>query len=273
MKYIFPPFLFFVFLLLPFPAAAQLLDVTTEEHTDEFEEGTDYELLAVPQPVRDPGRVEVIEFFWYGCPSCYRLEPVLRSWVNRQPEDVLFREFPAVWNPTLEVHAQAYFTARALDVLERLHFDLFVRLVRESEPLNNQAQIRRFFALHEVVPKDFDRAWSSFGVKSAVRQAAARMRRYGVRGTPVLVVQGKYLVPSARNTERMFQVVDYLVERERFTLLPSNVRDKTSSAAPADEAGKEAQTSVPGDGEKSVPAAAVPAEEKSAPAAAASRAP
>ncbi len=236
MKHLFLFLSVFLLLLTPFPSSAQFLN--TDKGENEFEQGVDYELLGSPQPVRDPSRVEVLEFFWYGCPACYRLEPVLRAWVNRQPEDVLFQEIPAVWNPILETHARAYYTARALGVLEKLHFDTFVRLVREGEPLNNKAQIRKFFALHNVAAEDFNRAWASFGVRSAVRQAAARMRRYGVQGTPIIVVHGKYLVQSARNTAKMLRIVDHLVERERIALLPSNTPRKSPASVPAPEDGK-----------------------------------
>ena len=260
MKHFFLPLFVFLLLLVPLPGSAQLLDNTQlsdGEEPDIFEEGVDYERLPSPQPVRDPARVEVIEFFWYGCAACYRLEPVLRAWVSRQPEDVLFREIPAVWNPILETHARAYYTARALDILEHLHFDIFVRLLREGEPLNNKAQIRRFFALHKVSAENFNRAWDSFGVRSSVRQASARMRRYSVQGTPSIVVHGKYLVRSMQNTAKMFRIVDYLVARERVILLPANVPSpKTSVSAPEGEKKSAKEAATPGAGESPEPASA-----------------
>ena len=93
---------------------------------EDYTEGTDYERVSPPIATDETGKVEVYEFFWYGCPHCYRFEPYLQKWLENKPDNVEFIRIPAIFNsPRWEVHARAYYTAEILEVQDRIHGPLF----------------------------------------------------------------------------------------------------------------------------------------------------
>jgi protein dithiol oxidoreductase (disulfide-forming) len=195
---------------------AMLLPLTSWAQ-DNWVEGTHYERL--PQAVRtaDPARIEVVEVFWYGCRHCFTLEPLVSEWKKGQQADVDFRRSPAIWNTTMALHAQAFYTAQALGVLEKLHDPLFAALNVEGRTLATEDELAAFFASHGVKEEDFRKTFSSFGVQSSVKQADARARSYRITGTPELVVNGKFRVSGrmAGSSGDMLKVVDHLVQQER----------------------------------------------------------
>ncbi len=187
---------------------------------DEYTEGKDFQSLPSQLPVRDASKVEVVEVFWYGCPHCYHLEPLISKWHEALPGDVDFWRSPAAFNGTWKTHAQAFYTAEALGVGEEMHQPLFDALARDRKPLNSEKALATFFAQFGVEEEKFRKAYNSFSVKSKVEQAAARGISYRVSGVPVLIVNGKYRVEPglAGSFERMLKITDYLVEKERATL-------------------------------------------------------
>lgn len=185
-----------------------------------YVEGTQYERLAHEVPTADPQKIEVTEIFWYGCIHCFHLEPLIGKWRETLPKDVDFRRSPAIWNQVMAVHAQAFYTAQALGVLDRMHGPLFAALNAEGaarKKLANVDELARFFAEHGVPEERFRQVFSSFGVESAVKQADARARSYAISGTPELIVDGKYRVTgrSAGSQAEMLKVVDFLIDKER----------------------------------------------------------
>lgn len=185
--------------------------------TPQFEEGRHYVRLSQPVRTRDSSKIEVVEVFWYGCPHCFHLEPLVDAWLARQPEDVDFWRSPAMWNDTMRTHARAFYTASALGVLDRLHEPIFEAINLQGRALANQAQLRQLFVDHGVDAADFDKAYSSFGVDAQVRQADARARSYQIRGTPELIVNGTWRVSAglAGDQGTMLDVVDFLVDKVR----------------------------------------------------------
>lgn len=183
----------------------------------EFVEGTDYERLPEPVRTRDAAKVEVVELFWYGCPHCFHLEPYAKAWLAKPQADVDFWRSPAIFNPVWRLHAQAFYTAEALGIGEKVHAPMFEALAANPRGLANADEIAELFARFGVSRADFDDAWDSFGVGSALTQAEARQRSYRVTGTPTVIVNGKYRV-TARSQDQVFAVVDYLVAKERATL-------------------------------------------------------
>ncbi len=183
-----------------------------------YVEGTHYELLDKPVRTVDPNKVEVTEVFWYGCPHCYAFEPLLESWVAKLPSDVAFVRSPGMWNAMMETHAQIYYVEQALGSFDKTHKAVFDAFHQKRNYLETQDAIRALFVEQGVDPAAFDKAWSSFAVTSAVKQAATRMREYGVNGVPNLIVNGKYRVSSgdAVTTQAdMLKVVDFLIAKER----------------------------------------------------------
>jgi protein dithiol oxidoreductase (disulfide-forming) len=175
-----------------------------------------YETLTPAQPVQNPDKVEVIEFFWYGCPHCYHLEPAMVEWLKTKPANVEFIRQPAVFSEVWGKHAKAFFTADALGVQEKVHADFFDAIQNKKQKLVTEEELAKFFVAHGVKEEDFHNAYNSFAVDAKMRQAEGMGARYGVTGVPALVVNGKYRVtgPSAKNQENMLNVVNGLIKQE-----------------------------------------------------------
>jgi thiol:disulfide interchange protein DsbA len=188
-----------------------------EDAAKNYVAGTDYDLINPPVRAVDPNKIEVAEFFWYGCGHCYSFEPVLEHWKKTLPEDVSFRGIPAVWAKKMELHAQAYYTAEALGVLDTLHLVIFQAMNVDRKPLASQAEIAALFTANGVSEKNFTKAFNSFGVSSQVRQGIAVGKAAKITGTPALMVNGKYHVSGrkAGGQAGMLKVVDFLIEQER----------------------------------------------------------
>jgi len=184
---------------------------------DEYVEGKQYERIAQPVRTADPSRIEVVEVFWYGCVHCFHLEPLLGEWKKTLKPDVDFHRSPAIWNPTMAIHAQAFYAAQSLGVLDKMNGPLFNALNVDRKPLANVDDLAAFFGANGVNEAEFRKAFASFGVQSMVKQADARARSYGITGTPELVVNGTYRVSgkSAGSPAEMLKVVDFLIARER----------------------------------------------------------
>lgn len=190
-----------------------------------FKEGESYYRIDQPVRPRDPKRVEVVEVFWYGCPHCFRFDPMVKAWDKKLAADVDFYRLPVIWNSTTELHARAYYTALALGALDKLHDPLFSAMNEQSNPLSSEAALAKLFGNYGVSADQFSKAFNSFGVTSQVNQAKARTLSYRIEGTPELIVAGKYRVTGkafggAGSTEqtmhaKMLQVADYLIEQER----------------------------------------------------------
>lgn len=178
--------------------------------------GTDYDLVQPPQPTRDPAKIEVLEFFWYGCPHCLEFEPDLNAWLKTKPQNVDFIRQPAVFNEVWAAHAKAFFTAEALGVGEKLHADFFEAIQTKKEKLVSEEDQSKFFAAHGIEPQAFQKAYKSFAVDSNMRNAAGLAAKYGITGTPSIVVNGKYVVsPSkAKSFERMISITNTLIQME-----------------------------------------------------------
>jgi len=183
-----------------------------------YVEGTHYEIIANPVRTADPNKIEISEIFWYGCPHCYAFEPLITSWEEKLPSDVAFVRSPGMWNQTMEIHAQIYYAAEALGVTGKIHDVAFNEIHQRRNYLQTEDAIKDMFVSQGVAPADFDKAWKSFSVSSAVKRANTRMRDYGVRGVPSIVVNGKYLVSvggAVPTQTDLLKIVDFLVQKER----------------------------------------------------------
>lgn len=179
----------------------------------DFVEGRDYKVLPAPLPTSTGDRIEVREFFFYGCSHCYSLERPLKAWLAKKPQDVEFVATPAVLSAKWEPLARAYYVAEDLKVLDKTHAAIYNAIHVGNRKLFEKPAIVAFLA-ETGVPRDkVEQAWASFSVNTKVRNADALSRKYMIQGTPTLAVAGKYIVPS--NGERTFAVVDWLVMQER----------------------------------------------------------
>jgi thiol:disulfide interchange protein DsbA len=198
-------------LLAPLAASAQ------DAATTDWQEGTHYDLIVPALRTADPDKIEVVEFFWYGCGHCYTFDPLISRWKDTLGEDVDFKGSPAVWNKPMELHAAMYYTADVLGVLDSLHTVMFQAMNVDGKRLGSEAEIRKLFTSNGVSGDDFDKAFSSFGVSSQVRQANSRARAAKITGTPEMMVNGKYRISirKAGSQANMLKLADFLIEKER----------------------------------------------------------
>jgi thiol:disulfide interchange protein DsbA len=175
-----------------------------------------YEAVTPAQPVQNPDKIEVIEFFWYGCPHCYSLEPSMVAWLKTKPANVEFIRQPAVFSDLWGKHAKAFFTAEALGVSEKVHADFFDAIQNKKQKLTSEDELGKFFAAHGVKDADFRAAYNSFMVDAKMRQAETMGARYGISGVPAIIVNGKYRVTAttAKSQENMIAVTNQLIQQE-----------------------------------------------------------
>jgi len=180
----------------------------------------DYTVLANPQPTDSPGKIEVLDFFWYGCPHCYAFLPELESWRKRQPADVNFRHMPVDFNdPSREPHTRLFCTLQVLNKVEDLHVKVFDAFHRSHLRLNDADTIADFMAANGIARDQWLAAYNSFSVAGLVRRARIAFQTYQIDGTPTLAVDGRFLtsptiVRSHSNAATM-AVVDGLIEKVR----------------------------------------------------------
>ena len=198
------------YLLLILLTCALPLTVNAADPTPPpFQEGKDYVRLPTPVSTAMPDKVEVVEMFWYGCPHCYDLEPVTQEWLKRKPENVVFTRIPVAFGASWESGARAYYAAEALGVLDKLHQPLFDAFHKRRK-LNTVDELAAFFAEHGVDQEAFRKAYNSFQTETQLRRGNQLAQRYGVKGVPAVIVNGKYDVRSPR----IFEVVDFLIAQE-----------------------------------------------------------
>lgn len=177
-----------------------------------------YSELNPPQPVDTDGKkVEVVEFFWYGCPHCYNLEPLIETWSKKLPPDVEFRRIPAVFNERWAHDAAIYYTFEVLGVLPKLHRPFFDAIHRDHLRTDDPQAMTEWLGRNGVDSKKFFDTMKSFGVQSKTRRAAQLSVAYKIDGTPAMAVQGRYTVSADQGGSRegMLDTVSYLVNMVR----------------------------------------------------------
>ena len=185
--------------------------------------GKDYRVLSPPQPTESGKRVEVLEFFWYGCPHCNALQPPLRVWLKQKPADVDFRRVPAVFSDSWIPLTWAYYALEAMGAVDKLHYDVFAAIHEQKIRLSDQSVLFDWVAKHGVDKQKFAETYNSFGVKSRGMRSIEMTRAYDIPGTPALTVDGKYLVAPSMvlkpdNTvdyDRYFLVLDQVIAMAR----------------------------------------------------------
>lgn len=175
--------------------------------------GKDYALLSTPQPTRSGDKIEVLEFFFYGCSHCFRLHPLLSAWEKKMPKDVELTFVPAIFNPSWEASARTFYALEALGQRKQLHDDLF-NAWNSNVELIDEASSADFVSKHGVDRKKFSNAYNSFSMQSNVARAKQMAQIYGIRGTPTLIVDGKYLITGLQPSDTV-QVLTAVVEKAR----------------------------------------------------------
>lgn len=205
------------------PLVLALDDTKPQQQKFVYEEGKHYTRLVPTQTtIGGPDKIEVAEFFWYGCPHCYDLEPYLQRWKADMPANVRFVQVPVTWNNAVATHAKMFYTAEALGslgVIEDMtafHQAVFAELHQRGNRLLSERTMKQLFARFGASEEDFDSAWNSFDVDRRLRLAQDLSQRYSVQSVPTIVVNGKFRTgaPDAGGNAKLIEVIDELVARE-----------------------------------------------------------
>lgn len=179
--------------------------------------GRDYQELKPPRPVATGERIEVIEFFYYGCPVCYETQPLLARWLIKAGGDVGMVRVPASFTESSDSFARTFYALGAMNQIARLHWPIYDNHHFDDKRLNEEKNIVEWIAGNGVDGARFRELWNSVQVKEQVEAAKKALQTYDVSGVPTFVIDGKY-VTSARQAggvPQMIRVVDYLVGRAR----------------------------------------------------------
>ena len=204
--------------LAALPAAAQL-------PSGKWKPGVNYDVLTPAQPTTvGPGKVEVVEVFWLGCPHCYALEPYVEAWLKNKPSYVDFVRIPVMWGPVHRAHARLFYTLQALnrsdlfekafDTIQQQHNPLISSIGDDAESLKLQ---QAFANANGVNPDDYAKAYNSFSVNASLQRAEQLTQRYQVQGVPLVIINGKYStdVAKAGGPQQLISEIDDLAASER----------------------------------------------------------
>ncbi len=189
----------------------------------DIKEGKHYKVLSPERPVDAKDKIEVTEFFWYGCGHCFNLEPILKKWLATMPKDVTFRRIPAVfpgkegrpgaWAPL----AAVYYTFEALGVLDKLHGEAFDAIHIDRVNLNDPKVLADWVAAKGVDRQKFADTMNSFAVQSKVTRAQQLSVQYGFDGVPAIFINGRYGLANgeAGSHAEMTAILDQLIDKAR----------------------------------------------------------
>ena len=176
--------------------------------------GKDYKLLSPPQPTTSGKKIEVLEFFFYGCSHCFHLHPLISAWEKTAPKDVEFQYIPTVFNEGWEPMAHTFYALESLGQRKQLHDALFDAWNVSNIDLRDEAHIADFVAKHGVDRNRFEADYNSFAVASKIARANQLVQSYGVRGTPTIAVDGKYVI-SGFGPDETIRILDEVIKIAR----------------------------------------------------------
>ncbi len=187
--------------------------------------GTNYKVILPAEPTNvAPGKVEVIEMFWYGCPHCFALDPVLESWRKNKADYIEFVRVPVMWAEVHRAHAHLFFTLQALGKLDELHAKVFEEIHQNNnllfvngDPLATQRAQLQFAKNNGISEADFMKAYNSFAVQTKMQEADDLGRRYRIEAVPTFVIAGKYQtdMQQAGGETNLLHLINDLAASER----------------------------------------------------------
>ncbi len=181
----------------------------------EYKEGVSYQTLA-QQPTDTGDKIEVLEFFWYGCPHCNAFEPYINTWKKTKPANVKFVRVPAIFRPDWEVQARTYYALSNMGVIEDIHGKIFKAIHKDKKNLNKKEALTDFVVSNGVDRKKFEEEYKSFSVDTMVRKAKKQQTAYKIQGVPSVAVNGKYLTSGSKagSYENLINIINYLIEKK-----------------------------------------------------------
>ena len=166
-------------------------------------------------PVKKDGVVEVTESFWYGCYGCYSFEPAVNAWAAKQGSDVKFRKMPVSWAPVHRLHARLYYTIESLDLDPSTHSAVFVTMHKEGNMLQRESSVKDFLSKFDVAPEITEKYLKSFAINQKINRDAKQARQMMLTATPMIVVDGTYIIENRGSFADMLKVADYVIELQR----------------------------------------------------------
>ena len=183
----------------------------------ELTEGRDYAVLLSPQPTKSGKNIEVLEFFWYGCPHCYSLHTHIKAWLKRMPKDVSFRYVPAIFHKSWVPGAKTFYTLEILDEGDKFHDKIYDAIHIKKINLTKEELLFDWITRQGIDRKKFVNIYNSFTVANQSSQSSQMSRKYGLKGVPSLVVDGKYLVSGRMGgtPQETISTLDELIKKVR----------------------------------------------------------
>ena len=180
-------------------------------------EGIDFHTLARPISVAASGKIEVIEFFWYGCPHCYAFEPIIETWIARLPRDVHFRRVPVGFDSLKETHQRVYYTWEALGLVEQMHGKTFTRFHVQHRRIDNEHDMLEFAQESGLDVAKVGQAWNSFSVQTRCREAQRLEDEYDIERMPEMAIAGRFtaVARSGAGPASALATTDWLVDHIR----------------------------------------------------------
>ena len=172
--------------------------------------GKDYSLLNPAQPTSTK-KIEVLEFFFYGCSHCFHLHPLLSTWEKTMPKDVELTFVPTIFRDSWEPMANTFYALESMGQIKQLHDALYRAWNEENLALTDEDKIADFVAKHGVDRAKFTAAYNSFAMQSKVTRAKQMIRSYGINGTPTLVVDGKYVIEGLQPEDTIRALKEVIV--------------------------------------------------------------
>lgn len=204
--------------------SATLFGMTAQAADVPLEAGKTYIELSSAVPVAVPGKIEVVELFWYGCPHCYAFEPVVNPWAEKLPSDVNFVRLPAMFGGPWDAHGQMFLTLEAMGVEHKVHAAVFNAIQKEGKRLTHKEEMADFLATQGVDKAKFLQTFDSFAIKGQIVKAKELAKKYEISGVPTMVVDGKYRfdLGTAGGPEQALNVADQLIAKERAAKAATN---------------------------------------------------
>ncbi len=180
------------------------------------QEGRDFKRLARPVATASAGQIEVVEFFWYGCPHCFAFEPTLAAWIAGLPADVRFRRVPVGFDALHKIHQRVFYTWEALGLVDQMQMKTFTRFNVQRRPVGNEDDMVAFARESGLDADQVRAAWNSFRVQSRSVQAAQLTDDYGIDQTPEMGIQGRFTSGASQGgVTRMLHTTEWLIDEVR----------------------------------------------------------
>lgn len=196
-----------------------LIACTTPPANAAFQAGKDYQVLSAA-PITAPGsKIVVMEFYSYGCPWCFHVEPKLETWLAKKPGDIEFERVPVVFEQGWDTLARIYYTTKNLGVSEKLMLPIFKAIQESGQNLTDEDVLKQFFTTQGINAQDFESAYNfSPGIDAQMMRGEKLMKDFGIYAVPAFVINGKYVTTMGMangDIDRLFKIVNYLIAKER----------------------------------------------------------